>query len=461
MTLLFGRVLRSLIAAAILVFPALASSGLRPAVFDPETFVLDNGMQVVVVSNHRAPVVTHMVWYKVGSADEVPGKTGLAHFFEHLMFKGTEKYPGDSFSRTVARNGGSGNAFTSHDYTAYFQTIAVDRLSLVMEMEADRMTGLILGKEDLETERKVVLEERLQRTDNNPSAILGERVSAALFMNYPYRNPVIGWEDEIRALSLDDAMAFYRRWYMPNNAVLVVAGDITADELRPLAEETYGRVRPAALPPRIRAQEPPHKAPRRIVLSDERVRQPAWSRHFLAPGYLTDISPDFGRDQVLALEVLSQILGSGIISPFYKDLVVENELAISAGTYYSPDGMGPGRFVISATPRPNVAIKDLEKAVEQALSQIAEKGISEEQVKRAKKALLSEAIYARDTLRTGAHAFGAALSVGQDVDAVETWPDKISAVSVSDVNSAMKALFDKNRSVTAVLLPKENEETAK
>ena len=228
----------SLVLAA-LVLIAVAGQA-RADLFNAETFTLDNGMQVVVIPDHRAPVVTHMVWYKVGSADEVARHSGLAHFLEHLMFKGTPDVPDGQFSYIVARNGGSENAFTSYDYTAYFQNVARDRLELVMELEADRMTNLILSEEDVQTERQVVLEERRMRVDNNPAAILGEQVRAAQFYIHPYGWPVIGWQHEIEALTHQDVIDFYKRHYAPNNAVLVVAGDITADELRPLAEAYYG-----------------------------------------------------------------------------------------------------------------------------------------------------------------------------------------------------------------------------
>ncbi len=245
------------------ILAVIGSIALHPAnaaVFTPETFMLKNGMQVVVIQNHRVPVVSHMVWYRVGAADEGPGETGVAHFLEHLMFKGTPSYPDGEFSTIVARNGGQENAFTSYDYTGYYQTVARDRLELVMAMESDRMSNLVLSDEDISTERLVVLEERRSRTDNNPSAILNEQVNAALFLNYPYRDPVIGWENEIRELNRDAILGFYQRWYAPNNAILVVAGDITAYELRPLAEKYYVAVPRAYAPERVRPAEPPQRA---------------------------------------------------------------------------------------------------------------------------------------------------------------------------------------------------------
>ncbi len=420
----------------------------RAGVFNPTTFTLKNGMQVVIVENHRVPVVSHMVWYRVGSADEGPGETGIAHFLEHLMFKGTKKRKPGEFSQIVARNGGQENAFTSTDYTAYFQTIAADRLEMVMEMEADRMTNLVITDKEVEPERLVVLEERRSRVDNNPGAILGEHINGALFLNHPYRNPVIGWEHDIKALDIKRILAFYKRWYAPNNAILVVAGAITAEQVRPLAKKYYGKI--PAQPPvvRNRAKEPPQKAAREVVLRDKRVRQPSWRRSFLAP------TLQWGdKTHVYPLEVLSNILGSGASSRLYRRLVVENKTAVSSGAYYSGDDRGPGRFVFYASPRGDVTMDALELAVEAEITDIIKNGITADEVLRAKERMVAEAVYARDSLSGGARALGAALASGLSVDDVESWPDNIAAVTAKQINEAAKALFDNNRSVTGLLLP--------
>ena len=429
----------------------LVLSGLPEAwagVFNPTTFTLKNGMQVVIVENHRVPVVTHMVWYRVGSADEGPGETGIAHFLEHLMFKGTKKRKPGEFSQIVARNGGQENAFTSTDYTAYFQTIAADRLEMVMEMEADRMTNLVITDKEVEPERLVVLEERRSRVDNNPGAILGEHINGALFLNHPYRNPVIGWEHDIKALDIKRILAFYKRWYAPNNAILVVAGAITAEQVRPLAKKYYGKI--PAQPPvvRNRAKEPPQKAAREVVLRDKRVRQPSWRRSFLAP------TLQWGdKTHVYPLEVLSNILGGGASSRLYRRLVVENKTAVSSGAYYSGDDRGPGRFVFYASPRGDVTMDVLEMAVEAEITDIIKNGITADEALRAKERMVAEAVYARDSLSGGARALGAALASGLSVDDVESWPDNIAAVTAKQINEAAKALFDNNRSVTGLLLP--------
>ncbi len=433
------------------VFAVLSGAALRPvnaAVFDPETFTLGNGMQVVVVQNHRVPVVTHMVWYRVGAADEGPGETGVAHFLEHLMFKGTPSHPDGEFSTIVARNGGQENAFTAYDYTGYYQTVARDRLELVMAMEADRMTNLVLSDEDINTERLVVLEERRSRTDNNPSAVLSEQANAALFLNYPYRRPIIGWEHEILGLNRKAILDFYGRWYAPNNAILVVAGDITADELRPLAEKYYGPIQRADTPERVRPTEPPQRAARVVTYRDARVRQPSWSRSFLAPSYV-----DGETQHAYALEILADVLGGGSTSRLYRKLIIDQKLAVSAGAYYSPDNLGPGRFVIYASPVPGVHMAELEAAIEDVVNELLANGVTDEEVSRSNNTMQASAIYARDSLSGGARTLGSALASGQTTEDVEAWPDRISAVSPDGVNAAATYVFVETRSVTALLLP--------
>ncbi len=440
--------LPAMFAASILMaaFPSPAG------VFNPETFTLGNGMQVVVVPNHRVPVVTHMVWYKVGAADEPAGKSGIAHFFEHLMFKGTEKWGPGEFSKQVARNGGRDNAFTGQDFTAYHQTVAVDRLELVMAMEADRMTNLTLTEKEVEPERLVIFEERRQRVGNNPRAVLSEHVSAALFLNHPYRKPIIGWEHELEALSIDDLRSFYRRWYAPNNAILVVAGDITAKQLRPLAEKHYGVIAPADTPLRARPQEPPQNAARRVVLEDKRVRQESWSRIYLAPSY------GWGESRhVFALQVLASVLGGPATSRLYRKLVVERQLAVNAGAYYSANQLGPSRFGIYASPRVGVSLDTLVDAVEAEVARLLADGADESEVARAKGRLQAEAVYARDSLGTGARVLGTALATGRTIDEVEVWPERIGAVTAAQVDAAARAVLKDRQSVTALLLPEPGE----
>ena len=427
---------------------AAADAAAAGATFGSETFVLANGMEAVVIPNRRAPLVHHSVWYKVGAADEPPGKSGIAHMLEHLMFKGTPTTPDGEFSSVVARNGGDDNAFTGQDYTGYYQNIAVDRLELVMRLEADRMANLSFDDDDFATEREVVLEERRGRVDNRPGALLGEQVAAAQYLAHPYGIPTIGWEHEIRGWTPADARDFYRAHYAPNNAVLVVAGDVSAAELRPLAEATYGRVAARPVPPRVRPAEPPQRAARRLSMSDPRVTDREWSRSYLAPSYAAD--PD---GHSIPLDVLATALGDGPASRLYQALVVERGIATGAGAWYSGAGLDYGRFGIRASPKPGVAIAELESAVDAEIARLLEDGVTEEELERAKFGVRAFAVYSRDSLQTLARIFGAARTSGLTAAQVERWPDEAAAVTAAQAAAAGRAVLVPERSVTALLLP--------
>ncbi len=433
--------------AALLATGAQAAPG---RTFGAESFFLDNGMQVVVIANHRAPVVHQSVWYRIGAADEPPGASGIAHMLEHMMFKGTPSVPNGNFSRMIARNGGNDNAFTNHDYTGYFQNIAVDRLELVMEMEADSMVNLAFAEADFDTERDVVLEERRSRTDNRAGAQFGEQMSAAQFLAHPYGTPIIGWEHEIRAFSYDDALAFYRRHYAPGNAILIVAGDVTPEALRPLAERIYGRIPARPVTARARASEPPQRAARRVIMEDERVAAPEWSRSYLAASYHDD--PD---GIAVALDVLSEVLGGGTTSRLYQALVVERQLATSAGAYYQGTTYDRSRFGLYARPAPGVAVDEMEAALDAEIARLLADGVSEEELARAKFGIRALAVYARDSLSSLARIFGVALTIGLSVENVEGWPDAVQAVTAADVLAAARATLVKEASVTGLLLPAE------
>jgi zinc protease len=417
------------------------------AVFNPETFTLSNGMQVVVVTNRRAPVVSHHVWYKVGSADSPVGKSGLAHFLEHLMFKGTKTLKPGEFSKLVARNGGNENAFTGQDYTGYFQTIAKDRLETVMRMEADRTSNLRLDPEEVRTERDVVLEERSMRVDNDPGSRLGELVNATQYLNSPYRLPVIGWRQEMASYTREDALEFYRTWYAPNNAVLIVAGDIDAAELRPLAEKYYGVIPARPVPARDRLKEPPQDAAREVDLADPRVQQPSLVRSYLAPSFSAGESK-----HAYPLEVLAEILGGTSTSRLYRSLVIEQKLATSAGAYYRGTALDLTTFRVYASPRPGLSLEKLEAAVDAELDRLKSEPITADEVQRATSRMVAEAVYARDSLSSAVRSFGAALATGRTVADVEAWPDRIGAVTPAEVNAAAAYVLDLGRSVTGRLL---------
>jgi zinc protease len=420
----------------------------RKGVFDPATFTLDNGMDVVVVENHRAPVLAHSVWYRVGTADSPPGKSGLPHFLEHLMFKGTASIPPGEFSKRVARNGGNDNAFTSHDFTAYFQMIAKDRLELVMSMEADRMVNLRLADELVYPERDVILEERRSRVENEPRALIGEALTAAQYIHHPYRLPVIGWMHEIEGYTREDALAFYEAWYAPGNAILIVSGDVTADELRPIAERTYGRIPGRPVPARRRLVEPPQTSERRVTLSDERVQQPSLIRSYMAPSHVGE-----GSGHGHALDILGELLGGGGTSRLYRSLVVRQALATAAGAYSSGSSLDPTNFRFYLSPRPDVEMAALEAGLDAEIRLLLDEGVGEAELARTKKRMVADAIYARDSLFGAARAFGAALTTGQTVAHVETWPERIMATSAEAVLAAARHVFDPRRSVTGQLLP--------
>ncbi len=416
---------------------------------DAQAFRLDNGLEVVVIPDRRAPIVTHMIWYRIGSADEPSGKSGIAHYLEHLMFKGTEKNPGNTFSALVARVGGSENAFTSNDYTAYFQQVSKENLPDMMALEADRMRGLVLSEAVSAPELNVVLEERRARVETRPSAELSEAVDQVLFVNHPYGDPVIGWPDEVANLTHDDAINFYRDHYRPANAVLVIAGDVTVDEIRTLAQETYGQIsdgNPATV--RVRPRMQTLRASRTVELRDARVQQPSTQISWLVPSYTT-AEPGTGE----ALDVLAEILGGTNTSRLYKALVREENLATSTGTWYQSSALDETRFVFYATPRDGVPLEAIEARAREIIADIAENGVSDEDVARAKTSVLASVIFAQDSQSTLARIFGAALATGSSVSDVQSWPSRITAVTADDVQNAAKRWLSESGTVTARLLP--------
>jgi zinc protease len=414
------------------------------------SFTLDNGMQVVVIPDHRVPVVTHMVWYRNGSADDPPGKSGIAHFLEHLMFKGTETRPKGMFSNLVSELGGQENAFTSYDYTAYFQKVAKEHLGTMMSFEADRMTNLVLSNDDVDPERDVVLEERRMRTDSDPGAQLSESLARTLYVNHPYGLPIIGWQHEIESLGRDDALAYYRRFYTPENAILVVAGDVTEAEVRALAADTYGRI-PARgeAPVRHRTAEPPIPAARRVELADPKVEQPTFQRYWLAPSYRTAKG-----NEAHVLEVLAHLLGGGMTSRLYRALVQKQEIAVNSGAWFMGDAVDTTRLAIWAVPREGIDLRTIEKAVETVIADL-QNGIDPKELERAKTRLVADAVYARDSQATLARIYGATLAVGGSLADVQAWPQIIEGVTAAEVIAAAKERLSPRVAVTGYLLKDE------
>jgi zinc protease len=442
----------SLLSATLLTFAISTCGALAQTTVTsdpPASFTLDNGLQVVVIPDHRTPVVTQMIWYKVGSADETPGKSGLAHFLEHLMFKGTAKHPAGEFSQTVLNVGGNENAFTSTDYTGYFQRVPRDQLEKMMGFEADRMTGLILKDENVLPERDVVLEEYNMRVANNPEARLTEQIMAALYLNHPYGRPVIGWHHEIEKLNREDALAFYKRFYAPNNAILVIAGDVDAKEIKPMAERTFGPVprQPAIPAQRIRPQEPTPIAARTVTLADPRVEQPTLRRYYLAPSAATAAAGESP-----ALDVLAQLMGGGSNSYLYRALVVDKPLAVNAGAGYQGTSLDETQFTISAAPKPGVEFAQVEQVIDKIIADVQQNPAHAEDLERVKTQLIAEAIYAQDNQATLARWYGGALTTGLSIDDIRSWPDRIRAVTAEQVRAAAQKWLDKKSSVTGYLI---------
>ncbi|MAK62505.1 MAG: peptidase M16 [Ponticaulis sp.] len=447
------RTLKTLaLAGAALIFSAGANASDTDE-WAPETFTLENGMEVLVLPDHRAPVVTHMVWYRVGAADELPGKSGIAHLFEHLMFKATDDIPAGEFSKIVARNGGQDNAFTSWDYTAYFQRVAKDRLETMMEMEAERMTDLILTEDVFVSERDVVREERRQRVDNNPGSILFEMMMADLFVDHPYGIPVIGFMDEVEALSLEDATDFYGYWYGPEKTVLVVAGDITAAELKPMAEEIYGVIEPKGdLQERDWPEVKPLTESKTLTHTDPKVRQEAWDEYWQGTSYSL---PEAGLDPH-ALDVATQILGGGRTSRLYQALVEEQKIAVDAYAWTWNDLKASGFISVGASPARGVSLDALSVAAHEVIDEFLENGPTEEELARAKSNLVASEIFQRDSQMAMAQIYGSARARGDSLEAIAAWPDEVESLTAEQVRTALAKYLSDKPSITTHLLRPEN-----
>lgn len=401
----------------------------REKLFGAESITLENGLQIILIANHRAPVITQMVWYRAGAVDELPGKTGLAHFLEHLMFKGSDNVASGAFSKQVRALGGNDNAFTTQDVTTYHQSIAVAHLETVMRMEADRMTSILLPEDEFEAERQVVLEERRQRTENDPRAHLFEQMRHALFPGHPYGAPVIGWEQDIKALTLDDARDWHQRWYTPNNAILVVSGDITMAELEPLAVQYYGAIPRRDVPATTLPPVTSFPGETRITLRDPRVHQDQLVRLYRVPGVMQH------KQDSLALEVLQEILSGGASTRLYKSLVYEQKIATGANLGLQNQVRDTGTLSISLVPASGIALERLETAFEAEIALLVRDGVTETELAEAKTRMKDSAAFARDSLTGPARIIGGALSIGLTLDDVEYWTYDIDAVTAEQIRA--------------------------
>mgnify|MGYP003584154589 CR=1 FL=1 len=416
-----------------------------------ETFTLPNGLQAIVLPSRRAPIVTQVVVYKVGSADETFGRTGAAHFLEHMMFKGTDKVPSGEFSRIVSRNGGRDNAYTTFDSTGYHQTIAAERLDLVMRMEADRMTGVHITEREIVPERQVILEERRMRTDNVPASLLDEAVREQLYGRHkPYAMPVIGYVDDIKRLGVNDLAGFYRRHYAPNNAVLIVAGDTTTEQVRKLAERYYGPIASRKIEPRLRPSQGGTDLPQKVIRADARVVEPRWSRLWLAPSYRVGETK-----YAYALQVLARLFGGTETSRLSRVLVEERKTALSAWASYGPSSLGLTSFDIGVHPAKSTSLNAVEEAVTGEMKKLLDGGVTAGEVERAQNQLLAAAIYSQDSLASGPRIYGTALSTGSTMADIDAWPQRISAVTPAEVLDAARHVWRDEGAVTALLTPAE------
>mgnify|MGYP002716468576 CR=1 FL=1 len=422
----------------------------RP-LFGATTWTLANGLRVVHVESRRVPVVAHYLFYGAGGGEDPPGRSGVAHFLEHMMFKGSRNVAPGELSLAVAREGGQDNAFTSRDVTAYFQHVETSRLPLVMRMEADRFAAPLIPADTLEPERDVILEERRLRTDSNPRARFWESFEAALWgPQHWHGRPIIGWEPEIRAITRGDLETFYRDRYAPANAVLVVAGDAREAEVRRLAEELYGQV--PARPHKGRDRGPPPAAPvePRITRRDPAVREASFMRSAVAP------SLTWGdRDRAWALEVVAHLLGGGQGSRMHKALV-ETGLATGAGCSFDAEAAGAASFTLSATLRPGVAPERLEAAVDETVSRLLQDGPTEEERARSVRQITAGALLTLDGFGNAPRMLGGALSIGLPIETVEFWPRSLREVTLARTAEAARAVLGGAPSTTGWLVPGES-----
>ncbi len=409
---------------------------------------LANGLKVVVKEDRRAPVVVQQIWYKVGSMDERTGVTGIAHVLEHLMFKGTHSVPAGEFSRRIAAAGGRENAFTSYDYTAYFQQLHKSKLALAMQLESDRMRNLNLTSADFEKEVRVVMEERRWRTEDEAHALLYEKMMATIFQQHPYQHPVIGWMSDLESLTVGDARAWYARWYAPNNATLVIAGDVKAAEVFALAQKYYGPIPKRALQPRRDYDEPEQLGIKRLV-----VKAPAELPH-LAMSFRAPVLRDPQTDwKPYAMEILAGVLDGNESARLNKRLVREQQVASSVGVGYDSFARGPGLFTLEATPSAGKTVIDVEIALRREIEQVAKEGVSEDELRRIKAQVMAAEVYKRDSLFYQAMQIGQLESLGLGHRAVPLMLEKLQAVTAGQVREVAEEFLRDDNLTVAVLDP--------
>jgi len=409
---------------------------------------LDNGLRVIVQEDHRAPVMVSQVWYRAGSMDEFNGSTGVAHVLEHMMFKGTQTVPPGEFSKRIAAAGGRENAFTSRDHTAYFQQMQKDRLALSMQLEADRMTNLVISDALFAKEIQVVMEERRLRTDDQPQSVVYERLMAAAYQAHPYRRPIIGWMDDLSNMTGQDARDWYARWYAPNNATLVVAGDVEAGEVIELAKRHFGALPARALPPRKPQDEPAQLGEKRIV-----VKAPAQLPYLLMAWHAPTLK-DWEQDTApYALQVLAGVLSGNDSARLQKSLIKTRQIAVNASAGYDAIARGPGMFMVDATPAPGKSVAALEKAIREEVRRIQRDGIDQAELARVKAQVIAADVYQRDSLFYQAMQLGEYVTAGLPPEALARRADKLRAVTAQEVQAAARQWLQDDRLSVAELDP--------
>ena len=428
-----------LVAVLVVVFAGASA----PAADEVLEATLDNGLRVLLLEDHRSPVVSFQVWYRVGSRNERPGATGLAHLLEHMMFKGTPTYGPRMFSTLVEQNGGQDNAFTSQDHTSYFVNVSADKLDLIVALESDRMRNLLLDPKDFESERQVVMEERRTRTEDDPEGFLGEELSAIAFVAHPYRSPIVGWMEDLRGLTVEELRAFYRTYYVPNNALVVAAGDFKAPELLEKIRRAFGPIPRAADPPPLTVAEPRQNGERRVTVKKE-AQLP-----LVFIGYPV---PNFRSPDAPALELLSTILSEGRSSRLYRRLVYEQQIALNAGGDYSYFSTDPNLFWFFATALPGRTPEALERALMQEVERLKAEPVSATELERAKNQIEASFVFRQDSVYSRASLLARFELIG-GWQLRDQFVPAIRAVTAADLQRVARAYFSDERRNVGVLLP--------
>ena len=416
-------------------------------IFDAKEFTLNNGLRVIINPNHKAPIVKQMIWYKTGSIDEVKNKGGLAHLTEHLMFRGTKNISDNKFNETISQYGGTSNAFTMHDFTSYHQFIDVSKLELAMYMEADRMNNLDFSKSAFEKEKSIVLQERLQNTDNNPNQVFLEKLENIFWQNHKYKNPIIGSIEDIKSLTFDDVMNFYKKYYSPNNAVLVLSGDIDFETGKQLAEKYYGNISSREKVKEIHFKNPSNEFKSILEMENEQITTSKIIKKYLVDSYNTN------KENTYILSVLNQILSDGESSLLNKKFVLEDKSSIAVGSNYTPYKRGKTALNVYIIPKDNNNTQEISIELDDFLKNI-DKKITEDLVKKTKDKIIASLIYTKDNPETSAHQIGTMASAGMSLHDIANWDKSIENVSYIDVKKMAKLIFNKQTKITGIIKPK-------